>query len=75
MKYYELIQRANDYARSGLIVEAIRILTVVQTDMEQVLEDVQKTYTPYRDELVQLVQHNIEAVSERMAELRKVYQN
>lgn len=72
MKYSDLIRQADDYARCGLIVDAIRILMVVRTDMERALVEVENSrFLSYQDQTVQIIQDSIASVNVRIAEIKK----
>ena len=72
MDYSTLISIADEYVRQGLIVEAIRILTVVKEDMSRVLHERQeRDMNHYHGEVVQMIQINISLVESRMAEIKK----
>ena len=74
MKYSELIQQADDYARCGLIVEAIRILTVVRTDMERALVEIEEAKNlSYQEQTIQIIRDSIESVKTRIAEIKKAF--
>lgn len=74
MKYSELIQQADDYARCGLIVEAIRILTVVRTDMERALAEIEEAKNlSYQEQTIQIIRDSIESVKTRIAEIKKAF--
>lgn len=77
MRYSELLQRAEEYATAGLIVEALRLLTVIKADMTRIYDYLDVTdpiYAPcreYNEQVLEVIRIQLKEVDKRTEELRK----
>ena len=77
MRYSELLQKVDEYALAGLIVEALRLLTVIKADMERIYEYLDVTdpfYAPcreYNEQVLEVFRIQLKEVDKRTEELRK----